>query len=325
MDESILESFRWMDDDDELDLTLDDYHTHLTSSTEPTSRHTSRRPSFRRTLSLTALPQVDAPSPTAVERDYHSIPLPMAAPQESRRRDRSESRGRQSDSAPSRQMAVRPTDPSTRYYQDPEARLKLRVYLASPSKFDEALEFGFPSLESTEQLPQPKTSADPRSRRVEPEPEPETFYDSENPSFLDSFDSDSDDADSLPEMDTPNTPSDAMFFRNTHRLPTSVPASSDMDRPFPKDSVRTVVKPVEPRQHAHQPYVVAGCNREMTLRMTLTRPELRASEDLLYGSGDNDPLALEHLPVTAGKPDIWDQGKENGGTVRSLWRRLSKR
>ena len=325
MDESILESFRWMDDDDELDLTLDDYHTHLTSSTEPTSRHTSRRPSFRRALSLTALPQVDAQSPTAAERDYYSIPLPMVALHESHRRDRSQSRGGQSDAAPSRQIPVRSTDPSTRYYQDPEARLKLRVYLASPSKFDEALEFGFPSLESTEQLPQPKPSAGPRSRSTEPEPEPETFYDSENPSFLDSFDSDSDDAESLPEMDTPNTPSDAMFFRNTHRLPTSMPPSSDIDRPFPKNSARTVVKPIEPRQHIHQPYVVPGCNREMTLRMTLTRPDLRASEDLLYGSGDNDPLALEHLPITAGKNDIWDQGKESGGTVRSLWRRLSKR
>ncbi|KAL8732806.1 MAG: hypothetical protein Q9181_003821 [Wetmoreana brouardii] len=324
MDESFLNTFRWIDDDDDLDLTLDDYHTHLVSSTEPGSGHNSRRPSFRRTLSLTALPQGEWHRPVSAERDLRSTPLPSTSPPDLYQRCSSPSRTDHRAAAPAnKQTSFRSTDQSAKYYQDPEARLKLRVYLASPSKFDEALEFGFPSLDSSDHLPEPHRPSISRNHHTEPAPQ--TFYDSENLSFLDGFDCDSDDAESLPEMDTPNTPSDAMFFRNTHRLPISKPPSSDVDRPFSKMSERLNFKPVEPNQPQHQPYVVSGCNREMTLRMTLTRPDLRASEDLLYGSGDKDPLALEQLPSPAFRTDIWDQGKESGGAMKNLWRKFGKR
>ncbi|KAL8689680.1 MAG: hypothetical protein Q9224_004586 [Gallowayella concinna] len=326
MDESILDSFRWMDDDEDLDLTLDDYHSHLVGSAQSASTHSSRRPSFRRTLSLTALPQRDTHCPKSTERAARSPPPPLlrpASPQGIYHQDSLRSQADHQDSLPLQQTTARTTDQSAKHYQDPEARLKLRVYLASPSKFDEALEFGFPSLESTEDLPQPRRPS--LSRTYHTEPAPQTFYDSENPSFLDSSDSDFDDAESLPEMDAPNTPSDAVFFRNAHRLPTSNPASSDVNRPFSKPAPRLNFKPMDPLQPQHQPLVGAGCNREMTLRMTLTRPDLRASDDLLYGSGDNDPLALEHLPSPVAGNDIWDQGKEGGGTVRKLWRKVSGR
>ncbi|KAL8833083.1 MAG: hypothetical protein Q9170_004516 [Blastenia crenularia] len=324
MDESILNSFRWMDDDDELDLTLDDYHNHLVSSTEPTSRPSSRRPSFRRTHSLTGVPHAESHRPVSIERDPRttsSTPLQRSSPRTSYHRDNSRSRTDHHDTMRHNPIPSRTTDQSTKHYQDPEARLKLRVYLASPSKFDEALEFGFPSLESTEHLPQPRRPS--LSRTYHTEPAPQTFYDSENPSSLDGFDSDPDDAESLPEMDTPHTPSDAMFFRNTHRLPISKPPSSDVDRPFSKASERFNIKQVE--LHHHLPYTLPGCNREMTLRMTLTRPDLRANEDLLYGHSDNDPLALEHLPPSVDGNDIWDQGKENEGAVRKFWRKVSRR
>ncbi|KAL8630227.1 hypothetical protein Q9189_004069 [Teloschistes chrysophthalmus] len=278
MDESFFDGFRWMNDDDDLDLTLDDYHSHLAASTEPASRRTSRRPSFQRSFSLTALPHVELHRPQSREANH---------------------------------------------YQDPEARLKLRVYLASPSKFDEALEFGFPSLESSENLPEHRRPSISRNHHTEPVLP--TFYDSENHSFLDSLDSDSDDPESLPEMSIPNTPSDGMFFRNPHRLPTSKPPSSDLDRPFWKLPGRLNVKPVDQQQGQHQPYVVSGCNREMTLRMTLTRPDLRASDELLYGTGDNDPLALEQLPLPSTRDDIWEQHKEPGGAMKNFWKKFSKR
>lgn len=325
MDESILDSFRWMDDDDDLDLTLDDYHSHLVSSAEPASQHSSRRPSFRRTLSLTRMAPGALHRPRSAERDPRttsSTPLQRESPRTSYHRDSSRSRTEHRDATVSRQAPLGSIDKSTKYYQDPEARLKLRVYLASPSKFDEALKFGFPSLESTDHLPQPRRPS--ISRQHHTEPAPQTFYDSENPSFLDSFTSDSDDAESLPEIDTPHTPSDATFSRNTHRLPISKPPSSDLDRPSLKASGRLNAKQIEPPHH-QQPYIVPSCNREMTLRMTLTRPDLRASEDLLYGHSDNDPLALEHLPPLTGSHDIWDQGKESHGAVRKLWRKVSGR
>lgn len=317
MDESILNSFRWMDDDEELDLSLDDYHSHLADSTEPTTRHSSRRPSFRRTLSLTGLPREESHGSAPASRDPRttsSTPLPRVSPRASFHRDGPRAKTH-------KQAPMTSTDQSTKYYQDPDARLKLRVYLASPSKFDEALEFGFPSLESTDQLPNP--SRPPISRTYYTEPAPQTFYDSENPSFLDGSDSDIDDAESLPEMEAPHTPSDAMFFRSTHRLPISKPPSSDVDRPFHRAEGKSTLKQMD--QHHHQPYVVSACNREMTLRMTLTRPDLRANEDLLYGHCDNDPLALEHLPPTIETSDIWDQGKENEGAVRKFWRKVSGR
>ena len=343
MDESFFDSFRWMEDDDELDLTLDDYHSHLANSTEPASRHSNRRPSFRRTVSLTEPSHVESNPPVSVERDPRttsSTPLPRTSRRNSYQRDSSRSRNDRVITTPV-YAPSKAIDQSTKYYQDPEARLKLRVYLASPSKFDEALEFGFPSLESTEHLPHPRRPS--LTRTYHTEPAPQTFYDSENPSFLDGSDSDTDDdVESLPEMDAPHTPSDAIFFRNTHRLPISKPSSSDIDRPFSssKASGRFNVRQSEqqPQHHHHhhnhnQPYALPSCNREMTLRMTLTRPDLRASEDLLYGttstttaSDNNDPLALEHLPAAVDASDIWDQGRnENAGAVKKFWRKVSRR
>ncbi|KAI4286988.1 MAG: hypothetical protein L6R35_003757 [Caloplaca aegaea] len=353
MDESILDSFRWLDDDDDLDLTLDDYHSHLVSSTAPASRHGSRRPSFRRTLSLTGMsaeelhrsaeescrsaeePHRSTEEPhrspeephrsASSERDLRttsSTHLPRTSPQTLYHRDDSRPRTGHRDATTSKQAPLKVTDQPTKHYQDPEARLKLRVYLGSPSKFDEALEFGFPSLESTDHLPQPRRPW--ISRQHHTEPALQTFYHSKNPSFLDSPGSDSDNAESLPEMDAPHTPSDAMFFRNTHRLPVFKPSSSDFYRPLPKANGHFIYKQVE-QTHYQKPYIVSGCNREMTLRMTLTRPDLRASDDLLYGSSDSDPLALEHLPTAADGHDIWDQGKDSGGAVRKLWRKVSGR
>ena len=62
----------------------------------------------------------------------------------------------------------------------------------------------------------------------------------------------------------------------------------------------------------------------MTLRMTLTRPDLRADEKALYANttGD-DPLALEHLPPTKKEADIWDQLPKERGTLKKFWKRVS--
>ncbi|KAL6869314.1 hypothetical protein ACO1O0_000638 [Amphichorda felina] len=42
-------------------------------------------------------------------------------------------------------------DPAAAHYQDPGTRTTLREYVASPQKFDEALEYGFPSLGEVEE------------------------------------------------------------------------------------------------------------------------------------------------------------------------------
>ena len=69
------------------------------------------------------------------------------------------------------------------------------------------------------------------------------------------------------------------------------------------------------------PLALAG-NREMTLRMTLTRPDLRADESVLYPRGQ-DPLALEELPPMADAGDLWVKPAKDGGRVRKFWRRVS--
>ncbi|KAL8772268.1 MAG: hypothetical protein Q9209_002480 [Squamulea sp. 1 TL-2023] len=323
MDESMFDSLRWMYDDDDLDLTLADYHSHLVSSTEPASTTNARQPSFRRTISLTGQPQGDIHCPSSPEQIDCSRGTRSSSPVYPHQREGAQLRADHCDAMPPKTTTSRSTDQRAKHYQDPEARLKLRVYLGSPSKFDEALEFGFPSLESREHLPLPRRPS--LSRTYHTEPTLQTFYESENPSFLDSTDSDSDEAESLPEMDIPNTPSDATFSRNTLRLPHSKRTSSDLDRAPFKSVAKPNLNNMEPPSSRRRPDTVAGCNREMTLRMTLTRPDLRASEDLLYGSGDSDPLALEHLPSPMAGNEIWEPGKEGGRTVKKFWKRVSRR
>lgn len=76
----------------------------------------------------------------------------------------------------------------------------------------------------------------------------------------------------------------------------------------------------------------------MTLRMTLTRPDLRDDETALYDWNDGlekgDPLALEELPLgpdtaTAvmgplGGPDGWGPIKDDG-VVKRMWKKVSRR
>lgn len=175
-------------------------------------------------------------------------------------------------------------DSEATYYQDPEARLKLRVYLASAQKFDEAVEFGFPS------------SKDGRPATSHTGGHSHTLLQDE--SFLD----DDDDKRVSP------------YNHSAKRLSRSTSGS-----------------PLKPTLMAgHYPLTSPG-NREMTLRMTLTRPDLRADESQLYGwkKEASDPLALEPLPPMSdadagmGPFDIppWARD-EDPGLVRKLWRKV---
>jgi len=176
-------------------------------------------------------------------------------------------------------------DSEATYYQDPEARLKLRVYLASAQKFDEAVEFGFPS------------NKDGRPATSHTGGHPHTFH-LQDESFLD----DDDDK----------------------RIPSYNLGAKMLSRSMSGN-------PLKPTHMArHYPLTSPG-NREMTLRMTLTRPDLRADEGQLYGwkKETPDPLALEPLPPMCdadtgmGPFDIppWVRD-EDPGLVRKLWRKV---
>jgi hypothetical protein len=183
--------------------------------------------------------------------------------------------------------------------------------LSSSQKFDEAVEFGFPSSTaggaaagSYPSFQLPPIATDPHSFRHDFH----TFLKDDKLSFLDDGDDDDDDDDnndnnndndddhdaapdiddhSVTELESPLTPSSAAGL--SFRYHTRQPSASDISSP-----ASSIHAPVHPNLRGR-------LDREMTLRMTLTRPDLRASEDALYGwrnssqGGKRDPFALEDL------------------------------
>lgn len=224
----------------------------------------------------------------------------------------------------------------TKYYQDPEARMKLRLYLASPHKFDEVVEYGFPS-DKQQSTPEgsPERSPEPSSRSIlferQASRDLHTFLRDDSVSFLDYSDigDESDRESSLADLDTPVTPADPdESFRTVAQIPKSNYSSLDSNG-LPTLQNRAKRSPdVYP-----QPF---PSNREMTLRMTLTRPDLRADEGMLYGwqqhqaSREANPLALQELPPesddTTGMhgPFAVQMNNRQGNLVRKFLQKVKK-
>lgn len=305
MADSTLDGFRWMEDEDELDLSLDDYHAHIIPAGDSFQKSASRRPSFRRSLSLTNLPfgmpksSTKLPHPKSIEPPPT---LPMLSHQLSNYRA-------PPNDAFMINVSGRPVQSSTKYYQDPEARLKLRVYLASPQKFDEALEFGFPSLDDREVFP----SRRPSFSRHHTDSVLHTFLNEDNISIFGSLDSPRTET-SMAEINHTDKPL-ATFFHTSDRLNSFKPGATDSSASHFQH---------HPLLRTSEPYanVLAG-SREMTIRMTLTRPDLRANEAQLYDTSD-DPFALEHLPPVRNAQDIWDEHPKEG-MVKKLWHKMSRK
>lgn len=260
---SFYDSFRWLEEDDDLDLRLylDDYHINLREEIPQPSK--SRRPSFRRHMSINKLPfgraSVSCSRPGTMET---TTPPFFASPSQSPVLGSGNSALGHKKSrtlsliTANRQPVSTTIDPAAAHYQDPEARMKLRVYLASPQKFDEAIEFGFPSLDgihpNDQKAFQPTAESGPD--KLQNSDKLRTFLADDQSSI------DSDDA-SLADPESPKTPE--LFEKPSPELPSRL------------SSERTGSKGL----YAHAP----ASSREMTLRMTLTRPDLRSSEEQIYG------------------------------------------
>jgi hypothetical protein len=195
------------------------------------------------------------------------------------------------------------------------------MFLASPQKFDEAIEFGFPSHSAVDntpkryQLPPIATSARNFTRDMH------TFLRHDTMSFLqDNYDENTgleSDSDSLADLDPPATPSSiGLSFRYPSRQQSSNMSSLDSNGV-------PLVHPMGGR-----------FNREMTLRMTLTRPDLRADEEQLYGwqaqkGTRDDPFALEELPLSddmnGTKGPFYVKPKTSSNLVTRLFKRASKK
>ncbi|KAI2776949.1 hypothetical protein F4815DRAFT_323938 [Daldinia loculata] len=262
--DSLYDSFRWLDEEEDLNLrlALDDYHVNLRESV-PMAPKDPRSPSFRRHMSFSKVPfgrtsissrpgtkDAQQPPPSANSTSATSVGFP----QPGRRKSRALSLITPKHAV---YESISSIDPGATHYQDPEARLKLRVYLASPQKFDEAIEFGFPSSDSSaipyRDLPSAKGQSDgifsPDSEKFK------TFLEDDKSSIY------SDDA-SLPDPESPRTP-DTL---DKHDKSLQRPRTNDYPSRLPETYAQ-----------------VPAASREMTLRMTLTRPDLRACEDNLYG------------------------------------------
>lgn len=273
--DSFFESFKCLEDDaDDLDLRLqlDSFNEDPQETKSKRSKY--RSPSFRKHLSISKINiNRSSPSPTASRpgtKDRSEAPtsppptLPSpVSPGHSRRKSRALSlrTGRPSIAET---IIASPTtspsmDPDAAHYQDPEARLKLRLYLASPQKFDEAVEFGFPSVEVA---PGRRTSEHPLRKQQscvglsDEQGRQEVTADDKSSVYSDEI--------SVPESDSPKTPE---------------PLEKPPTRPFRAASDATP----PPHHHHHDVYAGSQASREMTLRMTLTRPDLRACNDEIYG------------------------------------------
>ncbi|KKY38442.1 hypothetical protein UCDDA912_g01760 [Diaporthe ampelina] len=264
--ESLYESFRWLDEEEDLDLRLflDDYHANLREELPHATK--SRRPSFRRHLSISKRP--------------FGQPTQSNAPQHAQRLSRTLSLMNPRHQHV-RSESLTGIDPGAAHYQDPEARLKLRVYLASPQKFDEAIEFGFPATDSVQA---PSTLSDRRSMVRKRQSRLQLKDDSADHmrSFLDdgddedlSDDDDDDDASSISDPDSPRTPHmGGLTPPPGHHRPTRVLT----------DPLQTAQRGGLAVREPNDAYAQIPANsREMTLRMTLTRPDLRADDEQIYG------------------------------------------
>ena len=171
--------------------------------------------------------------------------------------------------------------PEAKYYQDPNARKTLKEY-ATPQKFDEALEFGFPS---TEQVLSRSSGSDHSEH-------------GRKTSLTHSVDGDKD---SLSDTG-PTTPT-AIATKYEPTVTQSSSIDSGVGLPL-----QVSLRP----KTADRSRSSSFNNREMTLRVTLTRPALREPdgrpESELYGwkrkqtssveVDKADPLALQPLNVS---------------------------
>ncbi|KAF7524284.1 hypothetical protein G7054_g11459 [Neopestalotiopsis clavispora] len=264
--DSFYDSFRWLEGDDDLDLSLqlDDYHANLKESV-PRRSTNEHRPSFRRHLSINKIPfgrssmsisrpgtnsGTHTPASPSTSSPTSQPPLPV------RRRSRTLSL---INPRPVFEEPIPTFDPDAAHYQDPEARAKLRVYLASPQKFDEAVEFGFPSKNAITNLPDHErhgSRGHSRGLRSQDSSRQKTFFSDDQSSIYSE--------ESLPDPESPRTPNS--------------PDKADSQQ---ESLMNAMEPPFRPPMDGYAQ--IPASSREMTLRMTLTRPDLRAGDDEIYG------------------------------------------
>lgn len=315
MDHSLYDSFRWLDDDDHLDLTLDEYNNRSqakTNASAPKPRQPRRKPSFRRTMSFTSANRARRATSASISHPVgpsssQSSTVPSALANKVGRNSTSRPpSGQQRPVMHAPRSSTSSIDPSAQYYQDPEARLKLRVFLASPQKFDEAIEFGFPASDDN------KKDENTRPGRSEKGSE-RSSVPAKAQKITGTFFEDEDGAVHGQRND------------RTHRKSSRLSASmkSPPSQPNQTSTRNTLTKRQSGSMAASRagPRRLPG-DREMTLKMTLTRPDLRTDSPSASPTSAEDPLKLADLPPAS--PQIWDSDLEDQNVMKKMWRKLRK-
>ncbi|KAL3494178.1 hypothetical protein BJX62DRAFT_51758 [Aspergillus germanicus] len=291
MDSSLYDSFRWLDEDTDLDLSLDNYQQQAPSS--PSRLTTRRRPSFRRTMSFNSVNL----SRKSISLAPHGRVPTSSPPLESPSAVGNIISRRSSVSRPSTRNKPRHTsqsstssiDPSAQYFHDPEARLKLRVYLASPQKFDEAIEFGFPAVDNGQ--------SNPKSPHPDRSPQMKEF----TGTFLD----DDDDMSIRGEKKEQHS--------NISRLSYVMEAPPPSEDPTTKITA-SIKTPLSEPKHS----------REMTLRMTLTRPDLRDGS-CPTPTSTTDPSGSLPMSLVDDDSAFWVQDADDQSLMKKMWRKFRRR
>jgi hypothetical protein len=304
MEESILDSFRWLDEDDDLDLSLDSYHKYVSDTAasqsqnapQPQKPATPRRmPSFRRTLSLAKNRNSMFIGNRLNTSQSSTIPFSSINHSHTNRSNQN------FHGDHNRHRSTSSIDPAAQYYQDPEARLKLRVYLASPQKFDEAIEFGFPSLDNKENTWRQGADSK-RISQISASTQGWTFLDDESTSI------------DLGLFDYAREPQKKRHSQHMYSKDAAVSSLREIT-----PSTTSDVRRPQPPKPSTSSGNAASHRREMTLKMTLTRPDLRThTTDPSY----DDPLRLAELPPADETLNIWDDLPEDRGVVKKMWRKL---
>ncbi|KAK3695029.1 hypothetical protein B0T22DRAFT_497205 [Podospora appendiculata] len=352
--QSFYDSFQWLEEEEDLDLRLflDDYHSNLREDL-PCPK-TQQRPSFRRHLSISRIPfgrnSISLSRPAT--KDASSPTSPACSPTEMASNSAGQTRRKSRTlslitpkHAP--QDSLSAFDPAAAHYQDPEARLKLRVYLASPQKFDEAIEFGFPSTD----LPSSQHESSKESevfRRRQSRQQLAAVSLNTQTFLVDDDDEDDDEELSLssdqPSMADPESPKTPQAIENKAGAHGIRPLRVGANDPAHVKDVGSHA--LEASGYAHAP----ASSREMTLRMTLTRPDLRAHEDQIYGwrqmpghqqpgrkSTTMAPLSLDgnvtyigdmshkqSMEKVSAVLDQWSTSTTDKGVMKRIWNRVRR-
>ena len=197
------------------------------------------------------------------------------------------------------------------YLKDPNTKAVLREALATPQKFEETLAFGFKRDAS-----RPRT---PGTELYSPGCQIKENWLEANKSGEDSVEPDLSSAD---DFEGPLTP-DFIEPRIVRRKSGCYSISSGTSA-APSPNIN--------RAASNTAFFEELMNRDMTLRMTLTKPELRAPEEEIYGHDDGSlrsdisvdkdllaPVALQYSDDLSGAYGAFAQAVSRKKSVKAFW------